>query len=414
MKTIITNIKGLLQIREETCLKVCGADMAHLPMLTDAYLSLEHDKIAAWGKMDSCPTLADFDEVIDATGRFVLPAWIDSHTHLVYAQSREEEFVDRINGLSYEEIAQRGGGILNSVEKLRQSSEQELFQAAMKRIHHLIKQGTGAVEIKSGYGLDLASELKMLRVIKRLKQAAPIAIKATFLGAHAYPSELKDNPSQYIDLIINEMLPAITQEGLADYVDVFCESGYFSVEDTERILAAARQYGLQAKLHVNQFNSIGGVQAGLKYQALSLDHMEEMSSADLQDMKKGEAIPVALPGCSFFLGIPYTPAREIIDAGLPLALASDFNPGSTPSYNMNFVLSLACIRMKMNPEEAINAATINAAYAMGLSHEYGSICPGYKANLLITQAIPNYAYLPYAYGDMLIENVIINGKMYQD
>ncbi len=402
----------MLQVRPNPVLKVSGKEMSCLPCQPEMFLILKDDRIDYWGEMKDCPGTDGYDQVIDATGRLVMPAWVDSHTHLVYAQSREEEFEDRIKGFSYEEIAQRGGGILNSAEKMRMASEQELFQGAMKRIHNIMKQGTGAVEIKSGYGLDVESELKMLRVIKRLKEEAPITIKATFLGAHAVPVEYKDKPSKYVELIIQEMLPRIAEENLADFVDVFCEKGYFSLADTEAIVQAAASYGLKAKLHINQFNSIGGVAMGVKHQALSLDHLEVMNDEDIAALKGSDTMPVALPGCSFFLGIDYTPARKIIDAGLPLALATDFNPGSTPCGNMNLMVSMACIKMNMTPEEAINAATINAAYAMGLSHEYGSITPGYKANLIITkQDVPSKAYIPYCYGDILVEQMIVNGKL---
>ncbi|HRP61500.1 MAG TPA: imidazolonepropionase, partial [Vicingus sp.] len=349
--------------------------------------------------------------VIDATGKMVFPTWCDSHTHLVFAASREEEFVDRIKGLTYQEIAAKGGGILNSAKKLQTKTEEELYQDALKRIHEIQQMGTGAVEIKSGYGLSVDAELKMLRVIKKLKQTTEIAIKATFLGAHAIPTEYKENRTAYIDLIINEMLPKIKDEQLADYIDVFCETNYYTTEETDRILTAGAKYGLTPKIHVNQFTSIGGIQVGIKHNARSVDHLEVMTDNDISDLSKSGVMPTLLPSCSFFLGIPYAPTRNLINKGLPIALATDFNPGSTPSGNMNFVLSLACIHYKLTPEEAINAATINAAYAMGLENTHGSITIGKKATIFITKEVPNIAFLPYYFGSNQIEQVIINGKL---
>jgi imidazolonepropionase len=353
----------------------------------------------------------DVDDTIDATGKTVLPSWCDSHTHLVFAGDRSQEFVDRINGLSYEEIAARGGGILNSAETLQNTSEEDLYTQSLNRLNNVIKLGTGAIEIKSGYGLSVEAELKMLRVIKRLSKESKAKIKATLLGAHALPKEFTGKTSAFVDLVINEMIPKASSQHLAEYIDVFCENGYFSLEDTERILKAGNEHGLIPKIHVNQFNSIGGVALGVKYKALSVDHLEEFRDDDLAALKRGNTMPVALPSCSYFLGIPYTPARKIIDAGLPLAIATDYNPGSTPSGNMNFVVSTACIKMKMTPEEAINAATINGAYAMGISNQYGSICRGKKANLIITKEISGYNFIPYAFGDNLIDLVIINGQI---
>lgn len=384
--------------------------MKILPSITDAFLLIENDTIINFGAMSDLNTV-DVDNTIDATGKIVLPTWCDSHTHIVYAGDRSQEFVDRINGLTYEEIANRGGGILNSAKKVQNISEDKLFEHASKRLKELIKLGTGAIEIKSGYGLTVEAEIKMLRVIKRLAINFDISIKATFLGAHAFPTKYKNNPGAYVDLIINEMLPKIAEENLAEYIDVFCEKGYFSLEQTERILLAGKHYGLIPKIHVNQFNTFGGVALGVKHNALSVDHLEELNQNDIIALKGSNTMPVALPSCSFFLSIPYTPARKIIDAGIPLALASDYNPGSTPSGNMNFVVSTACIKMKMTPEEAINAATINGAYAMGISNEYGSITIGKKANLIITKALPSYNSLPYAFGDNNIESVIIAGKI---
>ena len=350
-------------------------------------------------------------EIIDAEGGMVFPTYCDSHTHLVFAASREGEFVDRINGLSYEEIATRGGGILYSAEKLQNATEDELYEGALERLNNLIKLGTGAIEIKSGYGLTLEAELKMLRVIKRLKENTEVSIKSTFLGAHALPKEYKNNKDGYMDLVINEMLPKVASEELADYVDIFCEKGYFTVEDTIRLLEAAKTYGLQAKTHVNQFNSIGGVKASVELGALSVDHLEEMEEEDYIALKDSDCIPTILPSCSFFLGIPYGPANKMMEEGLAVALASDYNPGSTPSGNMNFVASLGCIQMKMTPEQVINATTINTAYAMGIEKEVGSICIGKRANFFITKEIPSYSYLAYSFGENVIAKVFLNGKV---
>ena len=410
MTTLLINIKELLQVRDPSIIKVSGADMAALPTIKNAFLLIKDDVIANYGPMSQVPN-DTFDTIIDATGKTVLPSWCDSHTHIVYAGNRSQEFVDRINGLSYEEIANRGGGILNSAKMLNQTSEEEIYEQSKIRLEEVMRLGTGAVEIKSGYGLSLEGELKMLRVIKKLAHDYPIAIKATFLGAHAFPAAYRDNHQGYIDLLINTILPAIHDNQLADYIDVFCETGYFSVSETEQIIKAGAQFGLKPKIHVNQFNAIGGVQAAVKHQALSVDHLEVMRMEDIEILKDSMTMPVALPSCSYFLSIPYTPARTMIDAGLPLALATDFNPGSTPSGNMNFVVSTACIKMKMTPEEAINAATINGAYAMGLSHSHGSITIGKKASLIITKEIPSYYQLPYAFGSNLIDTVIIAGKI---
>ncbi|MFN8275101.1 MAG: imidazolonepropionase [Flavobacteriaceae bacterium] len=410
MQTLIINIQELLQIRDSSVLKVSGAEMAELPSIKNAYLLINDDVIQDFGSMEKCPKLNDVN-LIDATGKTVLPTWCDSHTHIVYAGNRSQEFVDRINGLTYEQIAERGGGILNSAAKLQETSEDELYEQSKIRLEEVMKLGTGAVEIKSGYGLTAENEIKMLRVVKRLKENYPIAVKATFLGAHAYPSEFKNNHQGYIDQIIHEMIPRIAQENLAEYIDAFCESGYFSVEETAQILKSGQEHGLIPKIHVNQFNVIGGVALGVQYNALSVDHLELVSDEDILALQNSETMPVALPSCSYFLSIPYTPARKMLQAGLPLALATDFNPGSTPSGNMNFVVATACIKMKMTPEEAINAATINGAYAMGLSKTHGSITFGKKANLIITQSIPSFYQLPYAFGSNLIDQVIINGKI---
>ena len=410
MKILIINIKELIQVREKGISKVSGLEMSVLPTIKNAFLLIENDVIVAFGAMDNCPKTT-VDTTIDAMGKVVLPTWCDSHTHIVYAGNREQEFVDRINGLSYEEIANRGGGILNSAKKLNETSEDELYNQSKVRLEEVMKLGTGAVEIKSGYGLSVEGELKMLRVIQKLKNNYPITIKATFLGAHAFPLEYKENHKGYIDLIINEMIPQIAKEQLADFIDIFCELGYFSVEETEQIMATGIQFGLIPKIHVNQFNAIGGIKAAVKYNALSVDHLEVMNLEDIEALKNTETMPVALPSCSYFLSIPYTPAREMISAGLPLALATDFNPGSTPSGNMNFVVATACIKMKMTPEEAINAATINGAFAMGISKTHGSITLGKKANVIITKPISTFYQLPYAFGSNLIETVIIEGNI---
>lgn len=410
MTTLITNIQELLQVRETSIAKVSGAEMAILPTIKNAFLILKDDLIHDFGSMDNLPEI-NADTIIDATGKVILPSWCDSHTHIVYAGNREQEFVDRINGFTYEEIANRGGGILNSAKKLNETSEEEIYEQSKVRLEEVMHLGTGAVEIKSGYGLTIEGELKMLRVIKKLAENYPIAIKATFLGAHAFPEHYKDNKAGYIDEIITKMLPEITQNKLADYVDIFCETGYFSVEETEKIMQAGIEFGLKPKIHVNQFNSIGGIQAGIKFKALSVDHLEIMNPEDIEALKNTETMPVALPSCSYFLSIPYTPAREMIKAGLPLALATDFNPGSTPSGNMNFVVATACIKMKMTPEEAINAATINGAYAMGISETHGSITKGKKANLILTKPISSYYQIPYAFGSNLIESVFIEGEI---
>ena len=410
MQTLIINIKELLQVRENHIDKVSGDEMAILPTLKNAFLLLENDLIKDFGLMENCPKI-NIDKTIDATGKIVLPTWCDSHTHIVYAGNREQEFVDRINGLSYEEIANRGGGILNSAKKLNETSEEEIYNQSKNRLEEVISQGTGAVEIKSGYGLTVDGELKMLRVIKKLAENYPITIKSTFLGAHAFPKEYKENHSGYIDLIIDEMLPKIAEEKLADFIDAFLETGYFSVEETERIMEAGKKYGLISKIHVNQFTAINGIEACVKHDALSVDHLEVVTDEDIEVLKNSKTIAVALPSCSYFISIPYTPARKMLNAGLPLALASDFNPGTTPSGNMNFVVATACIKMKMTPEEAINAATINGAYAMDVSTTHGSITKGKKANLIITKPLNSFYEIPYCFGSNLIENVIINGKI---
>jgi len=408
MRLLFKHIKELVQVRKEAVTFVAGQEMKELPTIKNAYLLVEDGLIAAYGSMELFSDLSA-DQVIDATGKMILPSWCDAHTHLVYAGNRVAEFVDRINGYTYEEIANRGGGILNSAKQLNETSEEEIYEQSKIRLEEIIGLGTGAVEIKSGYGLTMEGELKMLRVIKKLKANYPIEIKATFLGAHALPAAFKGNKEGYLEMLINEVLPKIAAEKLASFIDIFCETGYFTVEDTELILAAGEKYGLVPKIHVNQFTAIGGVQMGVQYHALSVDHLEVMRDEDIEVLKGTNTMPIALPSCSYFLSIPYTPARTMIDAGLPLALATDYNPGSTPSGNMNFVVATACIKMNMTPEEAINAATINGAYAMGLSSEVGTISIGKQANLILTKNIPSYAFIPYSFGHPVIEKVYLKG-----
>ncbi|MBT6377364.1 MAG: imidazolonepropionase [Flavobacterium sp.] len=412
MTTLFINIKELIQVRDKSVEKVSGKDMSILPTIKNAFMMIEDEIIINFGPMEKLGN-TKADTIIDVTGKLILPTWSDSHTHLVFADTREEEFVDRINGLSYEQIALRGGGILNSAAKLQDKPKEELYNDAAKRLNELIKSGTGSIEIKSGYGLTLNSELKILHVIKRLKENFTIPIKATFLGAHAIPDIYKEKRAAYIQLIIDEMLPEIATQKLADFIDVFCEKGYYTVEETDQILKAGLKYGLVPKIHVNQFNSIGGIKVGVKNNALSVDHLEVLTTKDLAHLKDSETIPVSLPSCSFFLGIPYTDARKIMEANVPLALASDYNPGSTPSGNMNFVVSLACIKMKMTPEEAINAATINGAYASNLSDKVGSISRGKLANFIITKPINSYSYLPYSFASNCIDEVYLRGKKYE-
>jgi imidazolonepropionase len=410
MTTLFKNIAALVLAETDPQSCYAGAEMEQIPILRNAWLLVEDGRIGGFGSMTACPAVAD--EVVFAEGRTILPAWCDSHTHLVFAASREREFEDRIRGLSYEEIALRGGGILNSAAKLAQTSEDALFESARARLMEVIKLGTGAIEIKSGYGLSVDGELKMLRVIKRLKNISPIPIKATFLGAHAYPQDYKQNHHAYIDLIINEMLPVIAREGLADYIDVFCERGYFSPVETAQILEAGARFGLKPKIHANQLDYSQGVQIGVAHHAVSVDHLEHCGEEEIAALKKSNTVPTLLPSCSFFIRIPYAPARTLIEAGLPVALASDYNPGSTPSGRMGFVVSLACIYLRMLPEEAICAATINGAHAMELSEEVGSLAVGKRANFILTKPIPSLAYIPYAFGSDVIEKVYINGKVY--
>lgn len=403
---LIRNINLLAGIRSADERLVRGAAMKELPAIESAYIMIEGGIIKAFGNNVDAPENAD--ETIDATGRIVLPAWCDSHTHIVYAAPREKEFVDKINGLTYEQIAHRGGGILNSAKALANASEEQLFDTAWQRLEEIQSQGTGAVEIKSGYGLSYEGEVKMLRVIRRLKEKSKLTIKATFLGAHALPTEYKQDHEGYLDLLLNKLLPQIADEGLADFIDAFCETGYFSVDETKRIIEAGAKYGLPAKIHVNQFNINGGVKVCADLGALSVDHLEVIDDNDIAALQNSNTMPVALPGCSMFIRIPYTPARKIIDSGLPLALASDFNPGTCPSGNMNLVISLACINLRMLPEEAINAATLNGAYAMYVADTLGTISIGKKANLIISKPVSSFASLPYSFGTNNIARVIIH------
>jgi imidazolonepropionase len=409
---LITNIKGLIGVHPTETLVLHGSEMANLPVLENAWLLVADGLIKDFGPMSTLEGTPASEDAINAEGKYVFPCWCDSHTHIVFAASREEEFVMKIEGKGYEEIAAAGGGILNSANKLAKATEDELFESAKLRLIDMIKQGTGAIEIKSGYGLTLASELKMLRVIKRLKSSFPIPIKATFLAAHTYPEPYKNNHQGYIDLIVNEMLPAVAAENLADYIDVFCERGFFSVDETDQILTAAARYGLKPKIHANQLAVSGGVQVGVKHQAISVDHLEETDVEVLRTLQHSATIATLLPSCSFYLNIPFANARGLIKHEAAVALATDYNPGSTPSGNMNFVVSLACIKLKMMPEEAINAATLNGAAAMNVSAEVGSIAIGKKANLFITRAMPSVAYLPYSFGQSQIDTVILNGEIY--
>ena len=424
MKTLIKNIKELVQVEYRPKLRAQGKEMSQMETIKDAYLLIEDDKIKAFGPMSQltqCSALSgnssnfgevmnSADLVVDATGRMVFPSFCDSHTHLVYANSRELEFVDKIRGLSYEEIAKRGGGILNSAKATAAASEEELYEMALRRLDEAMRLGTGAIEIKSGYGLTTESELKLLRVIRRLKENSPMTIKSNFLGAHGIPMEYRGHQEDYVDLVINEMIPLVAAEGLADFIDVFCDQGFFTCEDTERILEVGIKYGMRPKIHANEMAISGGVQVGVKYGAISVDHLEQMGDAEIECLKGTETMPTVLPGCAFFLNLPLSPARKMIDAGLPVAMASDYNPGTSPSNNMQLILSMACIRYRLTPEEAFNATTINTAYAMGVSDQLGSIAVGKKANLYITKPISSYAYMPYSFGENKVETVFLNGK----
>jgi imidazolonepropionase len=415
MKTVIKNISQLVQCDDKNLKFRAGNDMNCLNTIDNAYIEIENGKISNFGNMDQWNGITDWNSttIIDAEEGLVLPTFCDSHTHLVFAESRESEFNDRINGLSYQQIAKNGGGILNSAKKIHQIDEEILYKRSLKRLNKLIKLGTGAIEIKSGYGLSVESELKILRVIKKLKETTPISIKSTFLGAHAVPEKYKENKKEYIELIINEMLPEIASNDLADYIDIFCEEGYFTNEDTIRILQAGKKYNLQGKTHVNQFNSLGGVKSSIDNDSLSVDHLEIMNEDDFLAFKGSKTIATILPSCSFFLGIPYSPAKEFIARNIPINLASDYNPGSSPSGNMNLVASLGSIKLKMNAEQVINATTLNGAYAMGIENKLGTISVGKMANLIITKPIPNYQYLHYSFGENLIEKVIIAGEEYK-
>jgi imidazolonepropionase len=407
---LLTNIKGLVQVRESGNKPLRGKEMADLPVLENAWLLVEKGRIADYGQMDTCPSFTG--EKIDCFGRFVFPSYVDSHTHLVFAGSRENEFVLRIKGATYEEIAKAGGGILNSALKMQDAGEVYLVDNAYKRLQEIIRSGTGAVEIKSGYGLSTEAELKMLRVIRELKEISPIPIKATFLGAHAVPLQYKENRAEYIRLITDEMLPQIAKENLAEYIDVFCDRGFFTVEETDHLLKAGAKYGLKSRIHANELDYSGGIQVGVANKAVSVDHLEYTGEEEIKALLSSNTIPTLLPSTAFFLKLHYPPARKMIDAGLPVALASDYNPGSSPSGNMNLVLSLACLYLGMLPEEAINAATVNSACALEVQNDYGSITRGKVANLFITQPISSYAFIPYSFGTNRIETVILNGKIH--
>ncbi|NOQ26103.1 MAG: imidazolonepropionase [Bacteroidales bacterium] len=411
MSILITNIKSLVCVETEMHKWVAGKDMQNLNTIENAFLLIENDIISDFGKMSDLNQDDFKGETIDAAGKMVFPSFCDSHTHLVYAGSREIEYGDKIRGLSYEEIAKRGGGILNSAKLLHNTSEDSLYEQSLERINEIIGFGTGAVEIKSGYGLTVEDELKMLRVIKRLNENTPITIKATFLGAHAVPAEYKERQDEYVDLVINEMIPQVAMEELADYIDVFCDKGFFTVEQTDRILMAGMKYGMRPKIHANELDYSGGIQVGVKYNALSVDHLEFTGDDEIKSLLESETMPTLLPGAAFFLGMVDPPVRKMIDAGLPIALASDFNPGSSPSGDMKFIMSLGTIKLRMLPEEVINASTINGAYAMGISDTHGSIAKGKIANIFITKKISSYEYMPYAYTSKLVDQVILNGKL---
>jgi imidazolonepropionase len=411
MALLITNIKSLYGVLDNGISLKCGTEMADFAKIDNAYLLVEDGLIKEFGKMDEIPQTLNqqISQSINAEGKIVLPSFVDSHTHLVFAKSREEEFVMKIKGASYEEVAAAGGGILNSARKLQETSEDDLFEDAWRRLQELMQKGTGAIEMKSGYGLTVKDEIKILRVIKRLKEKASIPVKATFLGAHAYPAQYKQNHQGYLDLIINEMLPVIAQEGLADYIDTFCETGFFSAEETSQVLEAGAKHGLKAKIHGNQLDYSGGVQVAVKHNAISVDHLEHTGDAEIEALKNSNTLPVGLPGCSFYLGLPYTPARKIINANLPFVIASDYNPGSSTAGDMRFMVALGCIKMKLTPEEAFNATTINGAAALELSNEVGSITAGKKANFIITKEIPSLSWIPYAHQSNWIDSVYVNG-----
>lgn len=409
MLTLVKNIKELVQVEYQPRLRVSGKEMSQLQTVKDAYLIVDNNRIAAFGPMKDIPEQR-FDREIDASGRMVFPTFCDSHTHMVYAGSREIEYCDKIRGLSYEEIAKRGGGILNSAKRVQDASEQELFDDAMMRLEQMIGFGTGAVEIKSGYGMTTEAEMKMLRVIRRLKENSPLTIKATLLGAHGIPMEYRGCQEKFVDLVIEEMIPQAAAEGLADYIDVFTDQGFFTVEDTDRMLDAGAKYGLRAKIHANELAYSGGIQCAVRHNALSCDHLEFTGDAEIEALLGSETMPTVLPGAAFFLNMQHAPVRKMMDAGLPVAMASDYNPGSSPSGNMQLILSFACVNYRMLPEEAINATTINSGYAMGVSDRLGSIAVGKLANFYITKPIATYEYMPYAYGENKVESVFLNGK----
>jgi len=416
MSILITNIKKLVQVETKPVKFRAGKQMSELPFIENAWLAIEDGNISSFGEMTNLKPVSpkgrlNLKHTLDATGRMVFPCFCDSHTHLVYPASREIEYVDKIKGLSYEEIAKRGGGILNTAKKMKETTVAELVDSALERLEEIIKLGTGAVEIKSGYGLDTEQELKMLYAIRKLKELSPVTIKATFLGAHSIPLEFRGRQSEYVDMVINEMIPMVAAEELADYIDVFCDKGFFTVEDTERILMAGMKYGLLPKIHANELDYSGGIQAGVKYNALSVDHLEYTGDEEIEALKGSDTMPTILPGAAFFLGMSYAPARKMINASLPVAMASDFNPGSSPSGNMQLILSMACILYKLTPEEAINTVTINSAYAMGVEDELGTIAVGKKANIFITKEIPTLEFMPYSYGSNKVETVILNGEV---
>lgn len=408
--TIITNIGELVGIVPEGVLRKQGAEMDEVGSLKDAFLTIEGERISGFGNMSDCPPVGLQDEVIDAEGGMVMPTFCDSHTHICYAGTREQEFIDKINGLSYEEIAARGGGILNSADLLHRTSEEELYSQTMARVREMITKGTGAIEIKSGYGLTLEDELKMLRVIRRVKSESPATIKATFLGAHAVGRAFKGRQNEYVNLVCEEMIPAVAAEGLAEYVDVFCDEGFFTVDETDRILSAGERYGLIPKIHANELACSGGVQVAVKHNALSVDHLERTTDAEIEALRNSRTMPTMLPGSSFFLGIPYGRAKEYVSAGLGLALASDYNPGSSPSGDMRFVMALGCIKMRLTPAQSFNACTLNSAYAMGVSDELGSITPGKLANLIVTNPLPSLAFIPYCHQTPFIAKVLLRGQ----
>ncbi len=404
---LITHIKGLAQVRESGVEFLAGVAMSELPVISNSYLHISKCLISDFGKMEDLPTVQG--QTIDASGCFVFPSFVDSHTHLVFAASREEEFVMKIKGATYAEIAAKGGGILNSAKKLRAASESELLEKTLERAYEIIKLGTGAVEIKSGYGLTLKDELKMLRVAKRIGKETPLTVKTTFLGAHAVPAETKKE--DYVKLVIQEMIPAVAEENLADYIDVFCEEGFFNVDETERIVEEGKKFGMKPRIHANQLHNSGGVQVGVKTGALSVDHLENIGDEEISLLRKSRTMPTALPCAAFFLNLPMPPARKMIDEGLPLAIASDYNPGSSPSGNMQTMLSLACIKMKMTPEEVFNSTTVNTAFALELSQTHGTITRGKVANVFITKPAPSIAYLPYHFGNNFVDRVILNGQL---